>query len=312
MINYMKEKNTFRFWALLLIGLAALAGLGLLMSYLSQGPADPVPVAASTATSLPEESADPTEEPESTQELATASTSPLPTPAPESTVATVNGHPIQYSTWKEAVLLDQVLSGLAGSPAPAPDATLERLVNEELVLAAFPSHAPSEDQVEQQIVALEQSWQVSDAAVVTALENVGLARGALQRTIGRLLSVQNGLATLTGPGRDTATWLEEQRTTADLVINVDKEMEESTLALAAAPQPQSPLATPTLDPSSRALVATPISAPGPGTGSLSSAPIVPKVAPDFTLRRVNSSESFTLSQQLAQGPVVLVFFQKCG
>jgi hypothetical protein len=35
-----------------------------------------------------------------------------------------------------------------------------------------------------------------------------------------------------------------------------------------------------------------------------------KTAPDFTLGRADGS-TFTLSEQLAQGPVVLVFFQRC-
>jgi peroxiredoxin len=38
---------------------------------------------------------------------------------------------------------------------------------------------------------------------------------------------------------------------------------------------------------------------------------VPEVAPDFTLER-SGGGSLTLSEQLAQGPVVLVFFQRGG
>jgi cytochrome oxidase Cu insertion factor (SCO1/SenC/PrrC family) len=36
-----------------------------------------------------------------------------------------------------------------------------------------------------------------------------------------------------------------------------------------------------------------------------------EAAPDFTLDWADG-RAFTLSEQLAQGPVVLVFFQKCG
>ncbi|MFL7792750.1 MAG: hypothetical protein AB8I69_11465 [Anaerolineae bacterium] len=38
---------------------------------------------------------------------------------------------------------------------------------------------------------------------------------------------------------------------------------------------------------------------------------IPKAAPDFTLDQADGG-AFTLSEQLAKGPVVLVFFQKCG
>ena len=40
-------------------------------------------------------------------------------------------------------------------------------------------------------------------------------------------------------------------------------------------------------------------------------PVIPEIAPDFTLERA-SGGTFALSEQLAQGPVVLAFFQKGG
>jgi hypothetical protein len=39
--------------------------------------------------------------------------------------------------------------------------------------------------------------------------------------------------------------------------------------------------------------------------------VAPRAAPDFTLDQFEGG-AFTLSEQLAQGPVVLVFFQRCG
>jgi peroxiredoxin len=40
-------------------------------------------------------------------------------------------------------------------------------------------------------------------------------------------------------------------------------------------------------------------------------PDVPETAPDFTLDRADGG-SFTLQEQLEEGPVVLVFFERCG
>jgi hypothetical protein len=64
-----------------------------------------------------------------------------------------------------------------------------------------------------------------------------------------------------------------------------------------------PAATSVPDPLPTAASVTEPTSPLP-TGAL-------KAAPDFTLEQVDGG-AFTLSEQLAQGSVVLVFFQRCG
>lgn len=70
----------------------------------------------------------------------------------------------------------------------------------------------------------------------------------------------------------------------------------STIPSPTAPQSVQATATPLMKP--------PTLTPAPG-------PEVPDVAPDFTLNRVNGG-TFTLKDQLKEGPVVLVFFERCG
>jgi len=212
----------------------------------------------------------------------------------------------------EMVLLDQVMSGMAGQPAPAPSETLQRWINEELVLQAIPpEQAPTAEQVEAQIAALEQTWGVDETTVVTAMEKVGLARAAFERAVERSLAVQAGLETLQSQEYDTTTWLEEQRASAEIVLN--EEFENTVVPYI--PVAQSPTATPATSPlpapATETPVPSPILAPATETPLPTPALAIPKVAPGFTLQR-SGGGLLTLSEQLTQGPVVLVFFQSGG
>ena len=71
--------------------------------------------------------------------------------------------------------------------------------------------------------------------------------------------------------------------------------------------PTSPLPTPAVE----TLNTSPIPTPASETSRPTPAPALPETAPDFTLERA-SGGTFALSEQLAQGPVVLAFFQRGG
>lgn len=281
----MSQETPSRTWTILGIGILAVVGLVLLLISLERGPGEPAPTITSATPSTPDD--------------------PI--------VTSVNGRPIEYSFWMEAVLLDQVMSELARRPAPKPSETLQRLVNEALVLDAVPpEHEPTAKEIEAHITALEQSWQADDAAVVARLEQAGLTRTALEQTVGRLLKVQANLEMLQSQGHDTTAWLEEQRANAEIVFSEAFEH----LAMPPTPVAQSPTATPIRLPTLTPTIKSPIPSPTPalllaGPASDLPTPAIPEVAPDFTLERAGGAK-VTLTEQLAQGPVVLVFFQRCG
>ena len=79
------------------------------------------------------------------------------------------------------------------------------------------------------------------------------------------------------------------------------------------PSAQSPMATLVTSPLSVPTIESPIASPTPAPAPETPTPALtlPEVAPDFTLERAGGG-TLTLAEQLAQGPVVLVFFQRCG
>jgi hypothetical protein len=229
------------------------------------------------------------------------SADPPPTSIPTTSrplVAVVNGEPIERDTWLEAVLMDQVMSRLAGVAAPTPRETLDRLLNATLLLQALPGHeTPSAEEVEATIATLESSWGLEDGQVVAALQAVGLERASLEQAVVEMIVIQRVQAALEAEGTPVLDWLEQQRAQADIVT-----YQEHVDAAAGLPaQVAQAVAT--------ALPPTPTTPPTPAPSP--TADLALTVAPDFTLEQAGGG-SLTLSEQLAQGPVVLVFFQRCG
>lgn len=276
----MGQSTLSRIWIIIGSGCLVVAGFLTLWTIIGREPSPPpptstpfIPTATSSPTPLP-----PTPLP------------PTPTATPDPVVAHVNGYTITHSLWYEATLLDHVASDLAGQEAPQPDQVLQRLISESLIRQAFPpEQEPTEEEIEERISAMERAWGIEDANLVAELEAVGLDREAFYQAIYRVMVVQAGLKELEEQGENLASWLQEQRETAEITT-------VEGVPTPAIPPPQS-------------LTETQESPTPTSTPDVSSA--IPEVAPEFVLQRATGG-TFTLTKQLAEGPVVLVFFQKCG
>jgi hypothetical protein len=201
----------------------------------------------------------------------------------------VNGYGIAESYLSQTMRLNEVLGELSGTSMLDEEETLQRLISSQLILQGVTDiEEPTRQDVESFISALEGSWGVSDEALVEMLQAVGLERAFLEDTIERLLTVEAGVQSLEDEGHTISEWLREQEQEADITISEDAAAAEEAET---PPTATRPVQTPTLTPAPEAEV--------------------PEVAPDFTLSRAGGG-SFTLANQLEKGPVVLVFFEKCG
>lgn len=148
-----------------------------------------------------------------------------PTARPAATkgvvVATVNDEPIGLEEWGQAVALDQAMSALVGQPPPSSEETLDRLINQRLVLkAAAAAELPVTNQVQAEVWLAEflSSWGLDDATLDRELSGVGLTRADLVDVIvPRLLLVEQALGVLP-PDGDADAWLADLRNQAQVEI----------------------------------------------------------------------------------------------
>ena len=220
---------------------------------------------------------------------ATATPASSPTAAGSSAadsdaVAIVNGQAISRAEWQRVVALDRALSQLAGQPAPAAESTLERLINERLVLqqAGSEPYAIGLPDAESRLAALMQQWGSDDAALDLALSQAGTTRQDLLVTLQRLLVVEAHLNRI-AQTRSPEDWLARLRAGAQVEFRAD---------LAAVAQPTEAAAAPTAAPT-----------PGP---ALPIGVQTGQQAPDFTL---NGPDGVPVRLSDLRGrPIVLNFW----
>jgi hypothetical protein len=199
----------------------------------------------------------------------------------------VNGYTITRSYLSQTIELNRVLGEISGASTLGEEETLQRLITSQIVLQGAPAtEEPTEQEVESLIASLEQNWGVSDDTVVRRLQAVGVERAFMVDSIKRLMTVEAGLQSLQAEGHDLAEWLGKQHEDAQITVFE---------GVVSAEKPEAP---PT------AQTEPPTVTPGPEAE-------VPDIAPAFTLSRAGGG-SFTLEDQLQEGPVVLVFFERCG
>ena len=152
---------------------------------------------------------------------------PGPTPAPTTSatfvadanaVASVDGDPISRAEWQKAVAIDRAMSQLAGQTFPDAEVTLDRLINQRLVLRQAGNKISASDaNATERLVSLQQNWRADDAAVDRALASANLSRQDLMAEIKRLLVVESYLKQVQNP----AGWLAAQRAKSQVGVLAD-------------------------------------------------------------------------------------------
>lgn len=174
---------------------------------------------------------------------AAAPATPAGAPRPAELAAVVDGEPITRADWERAASIDRALSALAGQAAPDAEATLERLINERLVLrqAAIDAPAIGAAQAEDRLAQLMRAWGVDEPGLQQTLASAGLSRADVLNEIGRLLQVEGRLNQIAA-AQDAEAWLASLHAQAKIEVHADL------AALASVPTSAAPLPEPTPEP----------------------------------------------------------------
>ncbi len=271
---------------------------------------------------------------------------PLPTPAPptptpdpgQEVVAHVGEQRITFADWAVAYYLDALMNYLSGQPAPAASETLDRLVNDALILAAAAEEeiAVGEADVQARITLLEAAWGLTDEQVTAELSAIGLTRGVWAGTIARLLTVEryrNEVVWAGVPAEEQVNalnaWLQARYARIDVEVDtrglrptLPETMPQFSAAATVPPSPAftatPPVASPLATPSATPLAASPLATPALPTPTFatpvpnaSSPPAVGQPAPDFTLLD-HDGRPVSLGDLRDQRRVVIVFVRTTG
>jgi cytochrome c biogenesis protein CcmG/thiol:disulfide interchange protein DsbE len=201
------------------------------------------------------------------------------------TIAVVNGEPVTRAEWLKIAALDRVMSQLSGQPSPSAEATLDRLVNQRLVLQLAGETVASDLLAAERLALLQQNWRTDDATVNRMLSSAGLARQDLVAEVKRLLVVEAYLKQIAAT-QDPTAWLAARRAHAQVGIYADlTESAPTPVAQATAPAPM-PTPTPAL--------------------SIPTGSAVGQLAPDFVLADVSGQR--TKLNDLRGRPVAVNFW----
>ncbi len=144
---------------------------------------------------------------------------PSPTPLTQNVVVRVNGEPITAEMWVEAYALDVLMSHQLGHPIPTPEETLDRLINDALLLQGYPQPAPDDAHVAKRLAELEAVTGITTEMIVAQMQKWGLPAEALTTTMRHLMRVEAANAALQAEGQSLTSWIAEARSKAELEVN---------------------------------------------------------------------------------------------